>query len=320
MSLTHSEQAEHDKRLSNAVRLEWISVALLVVTIVLVGITTGQSQAMKAAWLEDSLSLLPPLAFLIAVRRSKKDPDREHPYGHHRSVGVGHLVAAVALFTMGSFLIYDSVTGLVKGERAPIGVMMLGGYAIWAGWVMIAVMVLVSIPPVILGHAKMKLAEPLHDKVLFADADMNKADWQSGLATCLGVLGIGIGWWWADGVAALIVSAGIVHDGFRNIKAAISGLTDVRARTYDDKAPHPLIQQAERVLHDVPWVREAVVRMRDMGHVFHVEVFVVPRSGEVVTVERLVEVRQQLERLDPKLADVVVSPVADLPGALLTVA
>ena len=51
-----------------AVRLEWITLAYLVSAVVLLFFTLRQSQAMKAAWIEDMLSLLPPAAFLIASR------------------------------------------------------------------------------------------------------------------------------------------------------------------------------------------------------------------------------------------------------------
>ena len=61
-----------------------------------------------------------------------------------------------------------------------------------------------------LGRAKMKLAQKLHDKVLYADADMNKADWMTAVAAMVGVAGIGIGLWWADSVAALVISASIL--------------------------------------------------------------------------------------------------------------
>lgn len=37
----------------------------------------------------------------------------------------------------------------------------------------------------------------MHDKVLHADAKMNKADWMTAAAALVGVLGIGLGWWWA---------------------------------------------------------------------------------------------------------------------------
>jgi hypothetical protein len=49
-----------------AVRLEWITIAYMLSAVVPLALTLGQSQAMKAAWIEDLLSLLPPAAFLIA--------------------------------------------------------------------------------------------------------------------------------------------------------------------------------------------------------------------------------------------------------------
>ena len=82
-----------------------------------------------------------------------------------------------------------------------------------------------------LGRAKLKLSETLHDKVLYADADMNKADWTTGVAAIAGIVGIGIGWWWADSVAALLISLSIVRDGLRNLKGAVAALMDTRART-----------------------------------------------------------------------------------------
>ena len=54
--------------LRRAIHLEWATLAFLAVAITLVGIVMGGSQAMRAAWVEDLLSLAPPLAFLIAVR------------------------------------------------------------------------------------------------------------------------------------------------------------------------------------------------------------------------------------------------------------
>ena len=47
----------------------------MVTAVAVVMATMGSSQAMKAAWVEDMLALIPPLAFLIAVRRARKQPD-----------------------------------------------------------------------------------------------------------------------------------------------------------------------------------------------------------------------------------------------------
>ena len=307
---------EQQEILRKAVRLEWITIGSLAVIVTLVGLVAGQSQAMQAAWLEDMLSFLPPIAFLIATRIIRRSPDHKHPYGHHRSIGVAHLVAATALLIMGGFLIFTSVMGLLKMEKPPIGLTVLFGQDIWAGWLMVVVMAISAVVPVILGRMKMKLAKPLHDKVLYADADMNKADWSTALATIIGVLGIGIGLWWMDAAAAIIVAVSILWDGVRNLKAAVEDLTDTTAMTFDDKDPHPVIHETEDQARAVPWVAEAAARVRDQGHVFHVEMFVVPRSGHDPTVEQLHDLRKRLHEVDWKVHDVVIVPVSKIPSYL----
>ena len=163
--------------LRKAIRLEWWTIAAQVFAVVLLGLVLGNSQAMKVAWVEDMLSLAPPIAFLLAVRIIRKPPSPERPYGYHRSIGVAHLVAGATLLSLGAFLFVDSAIGLVTAEHPAIGGVQVFGQVVWLGWLMIAALLVAGFPPVLLGHAKMKLAEDLHDKVLYADADMNKANW-----------------------------------------------------------------------------------------------------------------------------------------------
>ncbi|MFP5283749.1 MAG: cation transporter [Actinomycetes bacterium] len=299
--------------LKRAIRIEWVTIGFLAVAVTVVYLVLGNSQAMKAAWIEDLLSFAPPFAFLIAVRIIRRPPSRERPYGWPRSIGVAHLVAAVALVTMGSYLVVDSSLVLVTAEHPPIGSVQLFGQMFWLGWLMIGAMVLTGVPPVFLGRVKMKLAQELHDKVLYADAAMNKADWMTAAGSIVGVLGIGIGWWWADAAAALFISASILSDGIRNIRAAVKDLMDARATTFDQREPHPLIGEVDGRLRRLNWVRAAGSRVRDEGHVFHVESFLVPEDGGAVSLRRLEDARAALLELDWKLRDVVVVPVAELP-------
>jgi cation diffusion facilitator family transporter len=299
--------------LRQAIRIQWLTIVFLAGAITLVGLVTGNSQAMKVAWAEDMLSLAPPIAFLVAVRIIRKPPTAEHPYGYHRSVGVAHLVTGVALSTMGSFLIYDSAVGLFTAEHPSIGSVQLFGQVFWLGWLMLLTMVLTGIPPVLLGRIKMKLAPELHDKVLYANAKMNKADWMTALGSLVGVAGIGIGWWWADAVAALFISFSILADGITNVRSSILDLTDIRATTFDNKEPHPVIQDVEEHLQGLDWVAEVGTRVRDEGHVFHVECFVVPKAGRQPSVDQLEEARLGCVELDWRLHDVVIIPVPELP-------
>jgi cation diffusion facilitator family transporter len=299
--------------LRKAIRIQWITIGFLVVATTLVYLVLGNSQAMKAAWAEDLLSLAPPIAFLLAVRISRKRPTAERPYGFHRSIGVAHLVSGTALLAVGSFLVFDSGSVLLKAEHPPIGSVELFGQVFWLGWLMIGAMIVTGIPPVFLGRAKMKLAEQLHDKVLFADAKMNKADWMTAAGSILGVTGIGLGLWWADAAAALFISGNILWDGLTNMRAAIKDLMDARATTFDGAEPHPLVEKANECLRDLDWVEDAGSRIRDEGHVFHVEAFLVPRPGADLSLEALEQARSNLRKLDWKVHDVTVVPVYELP-------
>lgn len=304
---------EQEGALKKAVRWEYFTIAYTAVTITVVAFVVGNSQAMRTAWIEDMLSLIPQFAFLIALLFVRRKPTVNHPYGMHRAMGVGHLVAGVALLAVGLNLAFEAITGLVKAEHPTIGTVNLFGHTIWLGWLMVAVMTVIVIGPVFLyGPAKAKLAPVLHNKLLYADADMAKADWQTNVASIIGVLGVGVGLWWLDGAAALFISLGIIWDGFRNTKGAVVDLMDQRARTFDDKHPDPLAHNIVEHLRAQPWIADAAVRMRDQGQVFHVEAFIIPKKKRVNT-EQINDVSESISALDWKVQDVVVIPSTQLP-------
>lgn len=306
-----AEQAEARKR---AIRWEWGTIVYTCLTITLVALVVGNSQAMKTAWIEDMLSLIPQISYLIALIYVKKPSTKTFPFGRHRAMSVGHLVAGVALFAVGANLAIESSLGLIRGEKPSIGSVQLFGETVWLGWLMILVMAVVVIGPIVYGRAKLKLAPVLHNKLLYADAAMAKADWHTNAASIIGVLGVGLGFWWLDGAAALFISVGIVIDGARSTRYAVRDLMDERARTYDDEKPHPLIDAVVQAMQRQPWVRDVGVRLRDQGQVFHLEVFFVPRRRRPPTVDTLEQAAHGLAAIDWKLQDVVLIPVPKVPN------
>jgi cation diffusion facilitator family transporter len=314
---------ELEERQRKAVRLEWITIAYMLSAVVLLFLTLGQSQAMKAAWIEDMLSLLPPAAFLIAARLRKRDPSEKFPWGLHRAVTVAYVFAALALLVLGGYVFLDSAIKLVRAEHPPIGVIQLFGEEVWLGWVMIGALVYSGLPAVFLGRAKMRLADDLHDKVLYADAQMNKADWMTVSAAIVGIVGIGFGLWWADAVAALFISVDIVHDGAKNVRAAVHDLMDARPRRHDAREYHPIVERMNAAVNECDWVSRGAVRLREEGHVFTGEVMVVPDRGALTggadLLDRLEELADRLLGLEWKVYDIVVVPVREIdipsPGA-----
>jgi cation diffusion facilitator family transporter len=314
--------AERQRR---AVRLEWVTIAYLVSAVVLMYLTLGQSQAMKAAWIEDLLSLLPPVAFLIASRLRKRGSSEKFPWGMHRSVSVAYVFAALALLVTGGYLFFDSAVKLVLAEHPPIGVIQLFGNEIWLGWAMIVALVWSAVPAVFLGRAKLRLADDLHDKVLYADAKMNKADWMTAGAAIVGVVGIGFGLWWADAVAAIFISVDIVHDGWKNVRAGVHDLMDARPRRHDAREYHPIVERINAEVNGCDWVERGAVRLREEGHVFTGEVMVVPRDDALADgaglLERLDDLAEHLLSLEWKVYDIVIVPVKeiDIPSPGVTV-
>lgn len=248
-----------------AIRLEWWTVALMAAVTALMYAAAGNSQAMKTAWIEDLLSLVPPLAFLAAAHFARKPPDAEYVNGRVRAFDITFLVSAVALTGVGLGLVYDGLHALLSRTHPGIGGVEVAGTLVWQGWLMIAALLVSTVPTVVLGRMKLKVARELELKPLRTDADMNKADWMTGLAGVGGVLGIGMGWWWADAAAALVISGSVLHDGVSNLKGAMRDLHDARPERLERGEPDPLADRVRDAVQALDWVRACAVRLHEEG-------------------------------------------------------
>lgn len=304
--------AEQQRTLRRARWLEWLTIAYLVSAVGLLALVLGSSQAMKTAWAEDLLSLIPPLAFLVAARFYTREPTDRFPYGFHRIVSIAHLVAALALTVMGAYLLIEAVVKLITAEHPTIGSVELFGQSVWLGWLMLPALLWSGLPAVFLGRAKMPLAEDLHNKVLYADADMNKADWMTAFAAMVGVVGIGLGLWWADAVAAGLISLDILKDGLTNLRRAVVDLMDETPTTVRSDAPDPLRDRVAAKLRSLDWVADAEVRLREEGQVYFGEAFVVPSDATDLP-EKVENALEQVRALDWRVHDLAIMPVESLP-------
>jgi cation diffusion facilitator family transporter len=316
MSAAHAFEfpVEQQKQRRRAGRLSWLSVALLISTAILVWATLGQSEAMKTAWVEDLLGLVPPIVLVAALRLENRTPNRRFPFGYFRVVSIAFLVTSAVLSIAGLWLLYDSVTKLLKKERPPIGAMTIAGHTLWAGWPMIAALCYCVVIGILLGRLKGPVAEELNDKALAADADMNKAGWTSEGAAIVGILLIGYGQWWGDSAAAAFISLNIVRDGWVNLRQVVADLLDESPTKIGGVDLDDLPEKIRHVAESLPWVKEASVRLREHGHVMSGDVFVVPR-GETVQVEQIERASADLAALDWRIYSLTVMPVRSLENA-----
>jgi cation diffusion facilitator family transporter len=294
-----------------AKRIQWWSLAYLVSAILLMALVLSNSQAMKTAWIEDILSLIPPASFLISAGIYTRPSNNEFPYGFHKVSTIAFLISAVALSALGIVLVADSVMKLIQQEHATINSVMIFGKQVWLGWLMIIVMIYSTVPTMYLGKIKKPLAEHLGEKNLNTDAKMNKANWLTGLATIVGIAGIGIGWWWADSVAAIVISADILLDGFSNLKQSTFDILNQVPTRVEDNKEEPIFKKIKREVEKEQWVKKCDIRFREEGHVYFGEIFIVPER-EYRLPERIENLKNKLESMNWRVFDVTIMIVKEL--------
>jgi cation diffusion facilitator family transporter len=305
-----------DKRqaIRRAVRIEWLSIGLMITVVTVIGLTTGSSEAMKAVWIEDLLSLIPPIAFLVGVRYRDHAPTDKFPYGYRRAALIGFMVSAVTLLAFGLYILGEAIVTLVTAEHPTIGTIGLFDRRIWLGWLMIGALVYSAIPPMILGRIKLRLARELRDKTLQTDADLNKGDWLTAIAGIFGIVGVGLGYWWIDATAAAVISIEILKDGIENLRNSIGQLMNQRPTDVATKKKDPVLDRVEKTMKRLDWVREVRVRLREDGDTLSGEAFLVPRD-ENDLFNRIEEATRAVHTADWRLHDINIVLLRSLDGA-----
>jgi divalent metal cation (Fe/Co/Zn/Cd) transporter len=304
---------EVERSYRRARRLAWVTVAYISSAALALYLTMGSSQAMRSSFFEDVVSIVPALAFLVGTAIARRTPNPDFPYGMHRATSIAYLTASLALCGMGLFLLIEAAVKVLSSEKTTIGGYDLFGTVVWAGWPMLAAIAYSAVPSALLGRAKLKLAPKIHDKVLFADAQMMKADWMAESATAVGVVGVGFGMWWLDPLAAALVSADILKDGVTNLKTAVLDLVGRRPEKTDQSGQEDLPDRLRDLLRGLDWVADAQVRLREEGHIFLGEAFVVPRPGTDRLPRRIADAARAASRLDWRMHELAIMPVERLP-------
>jgi cation diffusion facilitator family transporter len=302
---------ERQRQLRKIKRLQWLTIVHVIAAGTVLIIVSGSSQAVKATWIDDLIGVVPPTAYLIAMRYDHRPPNRRFPYGYHRAQSIAFFWAAIALVFLGGYIVVESVIKLVTLEHPTIGTIEVFGHDVWLGWMMLPALAFTGVPQYFLGRAKMPLAEELNDKILHADAAMNRADWLAASAATVGVTGMAFGLFWLDAAAAIFIGAEIVEEGVKHMRGVYLQLLGERPTSVDYQETLELPKRLEEVARRLSWVRDARARLREEGRYIFGEVFVEPRDGEV-PVERLDEATRKMYEVDWRIRDLVVVPVRDL--------
>jgi cation diffusion facilitator family transporter len=171
----------------------FIGVALVVGKLV-VGLLTGSLGILSEA--VHSIFDLAASAFtLVAIRTSRKPADTEHPYGHGRTENLAAFAEGVLLLVTAAGIAFEAVRRLVDG----------GGTvnpAFYAFALMIATLLIE------VGRAAVlrRIGRLASSEAMLAEATNRLADVIATVGVLAGLVGVRMGFRWADSVAALLVA------------------------------------------------------------------------------------------------------------------
>lgn len=222
-----------------------IGVALVVAKVV-VGVLTGSLGILSDA-AHSFLDLAASGFTLLAIRTSRKPADAEHPYGHGRAENLAAFGEGVLLLVTAALIAFEAVRRLASGAVSvnPAG---------YAFALLIATLVVEA------GRAGIlrRVGRTASSEAMLADATNRLSDVLGTLGVLAGLIGVRMGFTWADSVAALLV-AGIV--------ARAAALLAWRSGDIlMDRAPAGAESQLREAIGDVSGVREVrSVRVRRSG-------------------------------------------------------
>src|SRR3981081_1162314 len=230
--------------------------ASLTVAKAIVGVLSG-SLAILSEAAHSLIDLGATVMTYFAVRVSGNPADAEHHYGHGKVESVSALAETALLFGLAGVVIWEAAKRLLSAEPPQDEATRLA----------FAVMLLSIVVHVFGARALYRIAGQTSSEALEADALHFYSDMWSSLAVVIGLIGITLGYAWADSVAAIVVSVVICIAGWRPCRRTIDTRTDT--------APAGVADRITVAVARIPSVVEIErLRVRQVGEVLFVDLVV----------------------------------------------
>jgi cation diffusion facilitator family transporter len=243
-----------------------------------VGLASG-SLAILGSALDSAVDALNNVLALVVVGVAAKEPDEEHPYGHHKFETLGAL-AIVGFLSITCFeLVRGAVNHLLGGTRR-----------VAVTDAQLAVLALTLGANVFIARYEQRRGTELGSELLVADAAHTRADVFITTGVLASVLFARGGWWWLDPAVAIMVAVAIVAVAYRILARTVPVLVDQRAIPTGD------IQATAQAVRGVKGAY--AIRSRGPSDLRYAEVTIaVDRDAKVEAAHQIAdEVEERLKR------------------------
>jgi cation diffusion facilitator family transporter len=222
------------------------------------------------------------LLVFVGFRASRKTPTERYPYGYERAEDLAGIGVALVIWASAAFAGAESINKLIHHGATQ--------HLAWG----IGAAVVGIVGNQLVARYKLAVGHRIQSATLIADAKHSWLDALSSAGAMLGLIGVAVGWPWADAVAGLFVTAFICHVGWE-----VS--SDIAHRLLDGVDP-AVVTVAEAAAAETDGVMHAHARARWTGRTLRVEVEGwVEATTTVADADRIGRVIA--ERLGPELPE-----------------
>ncbi|WP_227638047.1 cation diffusion facilitator family transporter [Klebsiella michiganensis] len=173
------------------------------------------SQGLIADGIHSLSDLVSDFVVLIANHKSKKNPDDDHHYGHHRYENGASLILGTILFIVGIGMLWSAVNKMKQPDDIP-------QVHIVALWVALAALVIKEL----LFRYMLAVATRVKSTMLVANAWHARSDAASSLVVAIGIIGNLSGFKLLDPVAAMVVGLIVTRMGYSFMSDSLHDLMD----------------------------------------------------------------------------------------------
>ncbi|MCU1280360.1 MAG: cation efflux family protein [bacterium] len=213
ISTPRHDEAGHRRAANRAVVVSAIGLALTGGIELALALFTG-SVALLGDALHNLADVSTSIVVFIGFRVSKRPPSRTYPYGYERAEDLAGVGIALVIWGSALFAGYESYRKLVsRAGTAHLTVGMLAA-------------VLGMIGNLLVARYKAHVAKRIQSVTMAAEAQHSWLDMLSSAGALLGLVGVALGYRWADPLAGCAVTLFICHVGYEVTEQVVHHLMD----------------------------------------------------------------------------------------------
>ncbi len=204
----------------------------------------ASSGAMISDAVHSASDVFSTLIVMAGVKMSRKEADKEHPYGHERMECVAAIILAVVLFVTGMGIGYNGIQKIASGSYENLAV---------PGVIALAAAVMSIVVKEWMFWYTRYYAKKVNCGALMADAWHHRSDALSSVGSFIGIFGARLGFPVMDPAAGVLICIFIIKASYDIFKDAVDKMVD---KACDDST----IEQIQRAVLD----QKGVVRIDDI--------------------------------------------------------